>query len=440
MMFFTLLCGSLLLWQEPASNWDTVFAQLKTLPQMAGQAAKANVLAAEQGQLQATFQPQVQAGALALSTDNPVAVFSGRLGNGEFRMEDFGIPQPDGTFDTYPVNNPDAYTNAVVDLTLGYRFYDGGERAAMRRELEGQGNALRLGTRQVWQELLGEYAQRRIQLGILTDQAAKAQDVVADTETVVAKLAALLSERQVPQLSLSMAETSLAQAQAQLAGLKAQHRATSRALEVWLDVNGVALPLPPQLDLNAVAARATQGQTFAEKASAEMAAALEQRTGRVREPWLPALDGFASLESHQLSSQNWTVGVQAKWKLWDGGNDKHLKAKYRAEAAEARANQDLVTSMMTQARTELREHLMAAHARITALEKAVTTARASWENHKALLAEGQLDQGTVFEVRTMLLDAEAQLIAAKGQAQMLAWKTLGVAGANLEGYLRGEEK
>lgn len=437
MMIFTLFCGSLLFQQELPATWDSVFTQLKALPQMAGQVAKAQQLEAEQGQLKATYQPQLEGQALFTSTNNPVGVFSGRLGNGAFRMEDFGIPQPDGTFNTYPVNNPDPYSNALVDLTLGYRLYDGGERSAMRRELEGMGQALNLRTRQVWQDLLGEYATRRIQLEIVANQAAKAEAVVQDTSAVVAKLTALLDERQVPQLSLSMAETSLAQAQAQWEGLKAQQRAVTRSLQVWLEISGSNLPLPPPLDLTAVATAAHQGQTFGEKASAEMTLALEHRTGRVRDRWQPAIDGFASLESHQLSSQNWTVGIQAKWKLWDGGSDKHLQAKYRAEAAEARAGQDAVARMMTQARTELREHLLAAHTQIVALEKAVTTARASWETHQALLAEGQLDQGTVFEVRAMLLDTEAQLIAAKGQAQILAWKTLAATSANLESYLKG---
>ena len=440
MKLFTMVWWVVFSWQGPAPSWDDVLTQLKSLPTMTEQAAKASGLEAEKGQLQASFQPQIQAQAQWLSTTNPVAVFSGRLGNGEFRMEDFGIPQPDGTFDTYPVNHPDAYTDAVVDLTAGYRLFDGGTRAAMRRELQGMGQALQAATAQSWQELLGAYAQRSIHLAVLSGQATKAGDVVQDTREVVAKLEALFHEKQIPQLSLSMAQTSLAQAEAEFEGLNAQRRAEERALAVWLDLNATAFPVPPQLDLTAIADAGIDHKTNAEKAAAEMAMALDQRQGRIRDRWVPVVDGFAKLESHQLSSQNWTVGIQANWKLWDGGGDRHLKAKYRAEAAEARASQEKVTRMMAQRRTELREHLIAAGARIEALEKAVNTARSSWETHKALLDEGQLDQGTVFEVRAMLLDAEAKLIAANGQAQILGWQILNATGVDLEPYLRGARK
>jgi len=440
MKLFAMVWWVVFSWQGPTPSWDDVLTQLKSLPNMAEQAAKVRGLEAEQGRLKASYQPQILAQAQLLSTNNPVGVFSGRLGNGEFRMEDFGIPQADGTFDTYPVNNPDAYTNAVVDLTVGYRFYDGGERAAMRRELQGMHGALQSGTAQTWQEMLAAYAQRRIQLAVFADQAAKAKDVVQDTQGVVAKLEALYQESQVPQLSLSMAQTSLAQAEAQFEGLKAQRRAAERALAVWLDLKASSFPAPPHLELTTVLDAGMEGKTYAEKAAAEMAMALDHREDRIRDRWIPAVDGFARLESHQLSSQNWTVGIQANWKLWDGGGDRHLKAKYRAEAAQARAGQEKVTRMMAQARTELREHLIAAGARINALEKAVTTARSSWEKHKALLEEGQLDQGTVFEVRAMLLDAESQLIAANGQAQMLAWQILNATGSDLEPYLRGARK
>lgn len=434
---------SSLAWSQPAS-WNALFERIRDLPSIQQEQAKRQQLEADHGRLRASYHPRVSVDATASGTTNPVGVFAGKLGNGEFEMEDFAAFLPDGSVDTFAVNHPDAFYDAVIQLQAGYRIWDGGARHYQGQQLMGLMDAQDLKTEFTYQQLLADYAVRRLRLDVAAAQAEKAEAVVEDTTRVVALVQALVEEGQLPELSQSMAESTLAHAEAVASGLGAIRDASRKSMAAWLDwpVEQVEeLPLPPVIAAKRLAEKGFKGESFAERAAQTAADAMEQGPKSVTPYWKPLVDSYAAYESHQFTADNWSLGVKASWKLWDGKETAYRKARRQAEANQARAAMGKARRDMEQARVDLTENLGALQVRIDALGRAVDTARRAWRNHLDLLAEGQLEQGTVFEVRRQLLELEQQLIAATGDQQSLCWKGLLLTGADLETFLKsgGEE-
>lgn len=428
--------------QEGSLSWDEITTHLAELPQRQEQAAKRVQLEAELDRLASSYQPQVEMDVNASRTTNPVGVFAGRLGNDEFEMEHFGIFLPDGTVDTTPVNNPDAYSDAVFSVQMGYRLWDGRTRFWQKQQLLGYLDAQNLQDHHIWQGILAEYAKRMVRLETLHAQSTKAKEVVDDTKHLVDLLGALVQEGQLPKLSHAMGQTTLSQSQAAFETLQAQTMAAEKSLAAWLawpKEKVASLPLPPRLNADEIQRMGYSGESFAERSARRFADAEAHKPQTIADYWQPLVDGFAAYENHQLSQDNWTVGVKATWKIWDGRAKVHERAKLLGEAEEARASMKKTTRHMEQARASLMATLEAMDAQIEALKSATETAREAWRMHQHLLDEGQLEQGTVFEVRRQLLELEQQLLAVQGQQQMLCWQALLLSGRDLERHLRGEE-
>ena len=68
-------------------DWNQVFIQLKQIPEYRIEWSKTDQIKAEIGRLNASYHPQVQAYMLSSGSNNPAAVFAGKLGNREFLME-----------------------------------------------------------------------------------------------------------------------------------------------------------------------------------------------------------------------------------------------------------------------------------------------------------------------------------------------------------------
>ncbi len=263
--------------------------------------------------MEASFHPQVQLDVNASRTTNPVGVFAGRLGNDEFEMEHFGIFLPNGLVDTTPVNNPDAYSDAVFLVQMGYRIWDGGSRVWQKREIQGYLDAQNLRESHVWQEILAQYAERKIRLETLRAQATKAQEVVSDTTHLVELLDALVQEGQLPKLSHAMGETTLAHSQAVFQSLEAQKMAAEKSFAVWLawpEEQVGALPLPRELEPKKIMQMGTQGVSFAERSASRFADAQANKPQSITGYWQPLVDGYAAYENHQFNQDNWSVGLK----------------------------------------------------------------------------------------------------------------------------------
>lgn len=438
---FFLLLPLFLFAQTPAPmSWDSLLQRLNELPELKSEQAGLAELAAERARLKSSFSPQVNFNVEGSGTTNPVAVFSGKLGNQSFGMPDFAIPTASGGFDTYPVNHPDPFWDGVASVQIGMRLWDGGERKGMDAHLVGLNEAQEHRLSYTRKEALLQYLTRRIQLDTLNQRVAHADEQVSAAEKLVELISALVEEGQVAQLNLSMAKSGLAHANAVIAGLSAQREAVRSGLAIWLrlEPNAVdGLPMPPKLTVSQ-ALSGTSSRTSAEAAVAAFADAQSLKNKTIAPVYQPLIEGFTDWRTHQFGADNWTVGIKASWKLWDGHERRAHQAKFEAETAKARAEQTRVESEFDQARAGVSAYLKVVETRLNALERAVESAKSAWENHKALLEEGQMDQSGVFETRREWLEFEQQLLEARGEAQVLCWRALDLRALPLTQWLNKE--
>lgn len=222
-----------------------------------------------------------------------------------------------------------------------------------------------------------------------------------------------------PHTDVSQAQARLAEARAGLAeaeGMIVSARARLRALTGREGGDPAALPAPPEMPQTldeAVAAAADASPAIVQAQAALDAARAATRFARAE--GMPVVGAFA--EASYVRDQFFpdyradaaTIGVRARWQIYDGG-------RTRGRIAEASGEERAAEARLRQARSEIEERVIAAHqaVRTAAL---VEAARA-----EQLAAAEEALRNVRHEVRVGmkppldLLDAEREALAAATEA------------------------
>lgn len=407
-------------------------------------AADAAIRAAEAGVAEAQAAGRVN---LALEADlarttQPVHVFGGLLVQEKFGPENFALDF---------LNEPDPLTHASTRLVARMPLFTGGRLTAGRQVAEAQVDGWRE-ARELTRQHLSHQVVEAYSGALLADRHLEA--LAAALKAANQNLAlvedhfqsGLVVEADVLQAKLRCQELLAQQAQAEaqaeiardaLALLLGQESGRRWRLEPWLEATpgtGATAPLLPPPDLDAALDLASRQRHELRALEAEIRA-LEALARLERGATLPEVGLGATLEAagdYPLAADgtNWSVGLSAKWTLFDGGRAKARQAKVKADSEGSLAR-------LADQRAQIQREVRAAFFQLGAAEKRREAGRRDIElaERSLEIVRDRYQEGLAPWVE--LLGAEASLTNARARAlaadrdQLLARAALSLATGSL---------
>lgn len=295
-------------------------------------ARKADVLAGS-----AAFLPRLTAELGLIRSDDPVAVFGGRLREGRFTQADFALDA---------LNHPRPLTDAATTLTVEQPLFQPeallarrGGQAASRAALYGEAR-----TREVaaFEAIQAYWAARLAQdrVTVLQEELEVARRVLTQVQSLRRNGSVTLVDEQLARARVSELESSLASGAARRLAAN--------------DLLLITLGEPPERPLllsDSLTASGLGSDTVSAAGRDDLAAlqatleASNANTTRAKGSWLPAAGAFAALDWHAGSlgvvqgARHWSAGVVVRWSPFRGLAD--LGQLRRAEAEQEAARERL---------------------------------------------------------------------------------------------------
>ena len=364
---------------------------------------------------EAAFYPQLGIASSYVSSDNPVHAFMFALNQGKFSMQ-------------ADVNNPPRADNWQLSAQAGMRLFSGGSDLANKRAASAAVQGLRsvesATHNEVGLQVLRSY------LSVLT-----AQQFVRAAEAAVA---AFVSAEGVitsrvdagTALKTDLLNIQVQRIQAEEQRLRADNALllAKEGLKFALGVD--TLPYSEFSTLDQVKIEETVASTQAQRpeveASDAFAQAARSQLSAAKGSYLPSINLFATVDRYQGwefdgTNDNWTVGVNAQWSIFDGFLTRSRVREKRAglKIAEEEAR-------MTRLRTALelesaRSSMLEATQRVAVMIQATELASES-----ATLTRQRFEQGLM--LTSQVIDAENALVQAEvGLAQAKADRLFAIA-------------
>jgi outer membrane protein len=375
-------------------------AESLTLEQAIGQAyAHAPALEAAEADENAAAARIIQARAAGL----PSVTLTGTIGTGRL--------DPDGFFGLQAARVSPRAAQATVEQPL---FTGGRVAAAVAKARAGEraAGAVRAGVRA---DLAGQVAEAYGAVLIAEEQKRLFDALITTTSELARQARSRFKVGDAPRTDISQADTRLAEARAQLAVATGGILVTRARLAHLIGHNPgplAPLPAPPVVpnDLEMAIADAEKNCPAIAEARAALDAAMAGERGAKAE-WLPTVGAFA--EAGTVRDQFFpgyrgdlaTIGVRARWQIFDGG-------RVRGQVAEASAGVRAARARLAAARDQIQEAVTAAHIAIETsalVEQAAAEQRASAEE----AARNVRDEVKVGQKpRIDLLNAEREATAA----------------------------
>jgi outer membrane protein TolC len=271
-------------------------------------------------------------------------------------VPDFGIVQPDGSFQIVFPNIPD---RARARLDLRWPIYEGGrddalERAA-RAEREATGADLAVArldlrleiTRAYWANITAAEAVRVLEgsLRRMDGQLQSVRDRLAVGLIPPNEVLSVEAERSRQEVLLIEARNQSALAAADLARLLGLELGTTLVLTAPLE-DAALLPEPADRLQAEALARRPERQALLHRI--EAAGTEVEAAAAAKKPEVAVAGGYDYARPNPLIvpprpvwRDSWDVGLSARWALWDGG-------RARAEMAEASANQSALRERLAE--------------------------------------------------------------------------------------------
>lgn len=395
-------------------------------PGLAAAGALERAAAATVDEARAAAMPKLELGADLARTTDPVRVFGGLLGQESFSAANFELAS---------LNQPDPLTHAVTRLELQVPVYTAG-RVGAARAAAGSLLMAASADRERGRQLL---KQRVIEVytGVVLAEAGVAtlEKSVAAAEENRRLAADLFASGLAVEADVLQARLRLAELEEALVGARADLNVSRAALEILVGAPpaGEAWSLDPTLgEAETVAAPQTAETDFSRRPDLAAAAAREQAAARQvdlrRAERRPLVGAGAVVESAADTpfghdGDHWSVGLSARFTLFDGGA---LKARLARAEAEAEAAKEARRALENGAALELRQarELRQAAARRLATSRAA----AGFAERSLAIVRDRYREGLVSWVE--LLGSEAALTAAQSR-ELEARRSLVLAGARL---------
>ncbi|MCB1045323.1 MAG: TolC family protein [Acidobacteria bacterium] len=413
-------------------NWHWVQERMRDLPQLRQQQAHVAIAESIANQAAKAWSPQVSAEVNATSTNDPTAVFSGKLANGTFELRDFAIVSPTG-FDTYPVNNPDAFSDLLLHIHANQKLYDGGSSHNLRQQAHWQYQSQQWMFRDHEQQAWLQLVRGLLEIDMLTNQLVAAKELLEHTELSLRRVEALAAEGQVPTVRVAQSQASQASMAARVIAIEALLTARTQALANWLDVSPSDIEHFPELPK--VPDIQTTDIRYSEHVAQSILHASESGQKSILPKWKPKVNLNAVFTNHQGDQTHWWAGISASWHLMDRGASQARKGQASANVMLAQAHLETQQRSSKQARDVTQAMYAATQAEHRALSQAEQAASSSLQAQNAMLEEGQLDAGSLFEVRQNLLNLQQDRIATQARMDQLGWQLLDAHGIDIQSVL-----
>jgi outer membrane protein TolC len=400
-----LILTTLLCWTVPAA----LGGQVWTLPEAIEYAlehspdtrvAEHQITAARAvlDQAKSTYWPQLRLGSSYVRTDNPMQVFGAAINQESLSpgLDYNHVPDADN-FNVH----------GLVVLPL----YAGGRNAAGRQAARANATAARHASDSIRNQLAFEVARTFYTIH-------KAQAFIRATQAAVDAFESHLAiARKRFQSGTALkpdvldVEVRLAQAREDLVQARNAHALALRALHTLLGLEGEPIAISDELPALELPPTESLPQRAELLAAQQQTAAAEAATKRARGGFWPQVDAFGRYDydhgwKFDGSGDSYTVGLQARWDLWDGQRTRARVSEARAQleaAREAERKLRLAIELeLEQARIKLKE----ATERLAVTETVVARARES-----AALTRSRFEQGLA--LATQLIDAETALTVAR---------------------------
>lgn len=372
--------------------------------------AKARVRATE-----AAFYPQLGIASSYVSSNNPVQAFMFALNQGKFSMQ-------------ADVNNPPRADSWQLSAQAGLRLFSGGSDLANRRAASASAQGLRSVETATHNEVSLQVL--RSYLSVLT-----AQQFVRAAETAVAAFASAEEVITARVDAGTALKTDLLNIQVQRIQAEEQRLRAANAfllakegLKFALGVDTLPYSDFSKLDQVRIeeAVTASTAPRPEVEASDAFAKAARSQLAAAKGSYLPNINLFATVDRYQGwefdgTNDNWTVGINAQWSIFDGFL---TRSRVREKGAALKIAEE--EARMTRLRTSLelesaRSSMSEATQRVAVMTQATMLASES-----ATLTRQRFEQGLM--LTSQVIDAENALVQAEvGLAQAKADRLLAIA-------------
>lgn len=402
---------------EPLTLRQAAAEALGRNPQIVAAASQVDAARARLSEARATWLPVVDASANSSRSNNPVFVFGSLLEQGRFAQQ---------YFDPNFLNNPPAFRNDRLSVTVKYAVFDQMRRYDMTKQAGLGITSARTAEEEMRQQILYDVISRYYGLIVAEERRAVAAESVRAAEAAAKAIRDRAEQGFVVESDRLAAEVQLAQFRQQQIEASGDAGIARAALAMTLH--------RPLMELIVVESTLSE-KTFA---PIDLAVATEQALGRrglvasaeaartsaelqvrtARGSFLPRLDAFASWGASGTSFGNGnsdhTIGLIASVSVFDAG-------KY-ARVSEARAGLEGARAAETMMRDKVVMETVTAWHKANAARQQVAVATTAVDQAEAAsrIVQDRYENGltTITEVlraQTALLGARLALLAARHQ-------------------------
>lgn len=364
---------------------------------------------------ESAFFPQLGISSSYVSSDNAVQAFMYALNQGKFSMQS-------------DVNNPPRADNWLLSGQLGLRLFSGGSDLANRQAA----TSARIGLENMEAATRSEVTLQvlRAYLSVLTAQqfVRAAETAVKAFETAEGVITSRVAAGTALKVELLNIQVQRIQAEEQKLRARNALLLAKEGLKFALGVE--ELPYSEFSSLEQVGIKEApleiQGQRPEISASNAFAQAARSQLKAARGSYFPNINAFASVDRYQGwefdgTNDNWTIGVNAQWSIFDGFLTRSKVSEKRAALKIAEEEARMIKLRTSLELESARSSLLEAAKRVVVLTQATELASES-----AQLTRQRFDQGLM--LTSQVIDAENALVQAEvGLAQAKADKLLATA-------------
>lgn len=413
--FRTLLVGGAALLAVPAgaqSLDQTIAAALDHSPALAATRARADAARAQVDEARAERMPQV--------------AVEGEIGIGRI--------DPQGFFGLTADNVVPRSARATVELPL----FTGGRIGAAERQASSGAEAAafrsRMATLELRVEIVGAYA-----------QAVSSQQLIRQYMRLVESLTEIVRHANLrfqvgegTSTEIAQAEARRAEAEAGLAGARGQFASAQAQLAALAGAPVTvdpALPNTPPLPLSSsdAVARALVDNPALLAAEQLVEAARAHRDG-TRAERMPTIGAFAEAATVRdqffpgYAADTASVGVRARWTLFDGGRTGARVRRASAELRAAQADADDARLTIEQQAITAMQDVETARALVSAAEARLIATRAALRGTELEVQVGAKPQLALLDAQREAIEADASHAAARGRLLVAAYRLRAIAG------------
>ncbi len=359
------------------------------------------------------FLPRLTLSETYIKTNEPVSVFGLKLKQGVFSQQDFALPA---------LNNPAKFENytGLAKLEVPLLNLDAvfGKAAAVKMVSARKAGLKRAG------QVLTHYIRAAYYGLLLSRQNLQAiRAAVASAETHRDNARAAYQEGLISRADFLAAEVRLAELLEQEIMAGNQVHQVNDGLKLLLGVADAVVFVPTDSMTVPMVSIDSENPFIALGERADLAAfrfqeqAARRNLWAVRGRWMPRVNAFGlrewnGAEAFRDNSNNWTVGVQLSWNVFDGfghwGRSKQAAAKlsqvrYQHSQARQQAENEVAAAM---------RNIRAARQRIKVAEGAVQQARESLNIVEARFREGLEKTSELLDKEVMFTNAKLRLLKA----------------------------